>query len=126
MRPVRALSIVWLALVVLLATAAPARAQTVRSAPVVAAAASATADKSADIEAADSPRASMRAFLELCDRGRYEEAAHYLDVPHGAEKRAAELAHRLYDVLQERLWVDAERLSPLSHGKKEDALPPGT
>jgi MscS family membrane protein len=68
----------------------------------------------------------MRAFLDLCDRSRYEEAAHYLDVSHGAEKRAAELARRLYDVLQERLWIDAERLSPLSQGKKEDALPPGT
>jgi MscS family membrane protein len=77
-------------------------------------------------EAADSPRASMRTFLDLCDRARYEEAAHYLDVPRGAEKRTAELAHKLHDVLQERLWVDPEKLSPHALGKKEDALPPGT
>ena len=25
--------------------------------------------------------------MVICYRGRYEEAAHYLDVPHGAEKR---------------------------------------
>ena len=39
----------------------------------------------------------------LCERGRFDESAHYLDVPHGAEKRAGDLAHNLYDVLQERL-----------------------
>jgi MscS family membrane protein len=126
MRPVRALSIVWLVLVLLLATGGPALAQAVKTAPITAAAASVTADKPAEVEAADSPRASIRAFLDLCERGRYEEAAHYVDVPHGAEKRTAELAHRLYDVLQERLWVDVEHLSPLAQGKKEDALPSGT
>ena len=76
-------------------------------------------------EAADSPRASMRTFLDLCDHARYDEAARYLDIPKGAEKRTAEIARKLHDVLQERLWVDPEKLSPLAMGKKQDALPPG-
>ncbi len=81
---------------------------------------------SSEEEAADSPRASMRAFLELCERTRYDEAARYLDLPHGTEKRAAELARKLDAVLQERLLVDPERLSPSAAGKKDDGLPPGT
>ncbi len=105
---------------------APARAQGARTGAVALAASAVANGTQPDEEAADSPRASMRTFLDLCDRGRYEEAAHYLDVPRGAEKRSAELAHSLYDVLQERLWIDAERLSPLSLGKKDDALPAGT
>ena len=104
----------------LLGIAGPARAQTASPAH------SAATQQSPEEEAADSPRASLRRFLDLCDRGRYEEAAHYLDVPKGAEKRTAELAKKLNEVLDQRLWVDTEHLSPLAHGKKDDALPPGT
>jgi len=69
----------------------------------------------------------MRAFLDLCERGRYEEAARYLDVPRGAEKRSAELARKLHTVLAERLWVDVEHLSTHGDGKAkaQDGLPPG-
>ena len=116
----------WLALLFVLGTATSVRAQGARTGAVALAATAAANSTQPEEEAADSPRASMRTFLDLCDRGRYEEAAHYLDVPHGAEKRSADLAHSLYDVLQERLWIDAEHLSPLSLGKKDDALPPGT
>jgi MscS family membrane protein len=120
------LSIVGLVLAVLLGTAARARAQATKPGAVAVAASAVTSDKQADEEAADSPRACMRTFLDLCKRGRFEDAAHFLDVPHGAEKRAPELAHKLYDVLQERLWIDPERLSALPLGKKDDALPGGT
>ncbi|MDB4935326.1 MAG: Potassium efflux system KefA protein / Small-conductance mechanosensitive channel [Labilithrix sp.] len=120
------LSIVCLALAVLLGTAAQARAQAVKPGAVAIAASAVTSDKQPDEEAADSPRACMRTFLDLCNRGRFDEAAHYLDVPHGAEKRSEDLAHKLYDVLQERLWIDAEKLSALAQGKKDDALPAGT
>jgi MscS family membrane protein len=123
MSPARALTLLTLVLTVLLGTARPARAQAAR--PVAAAAASAASERSED-EAPDSPRASVRTFLDLCDRGRYEEAARYIDVPKGADKRSAELARKLHDVLQDRLWVDPERLSGLSQGKNDDALPPGT
>jgi MscS family membrane protein len=110
----------------LLAFPGLARAQAAHPTTVSAAASAITADKRPEEEAADSPRACMRAFLDLCDRGRYDEAAHYLDVPHGAEKRAGELARKLYEVLQERLWIDAEHLSAAALGKREDALPNGT
>ena len=111
---------------VLLAFPGSAHAQPAHPTSVSAAASAVTADKRPEEEAADSPRACMRAFLELCDRARYEDAAHYLDVPHGAEKRGGDLAKKLYEVLQERLWIDAERLSPAAAGKKDDALPSGT
>lgn len=127
MRLALAALVLVLTLGISLGFAGRAHAQAVH--PIAAAspvATAAPADKRADEEAADSPRACMRAFLDLCDRGRYDDAAHYLDVPHGAEKRGADLAHKLYDVLQERLWIDAERLSPLAVGKKEDGLPTGT
>jgi MscS family membrane protein len=125
MSPVRALTFVALVLTMLVGTTHLARAQTVRPASPLAASTSAP-ERAADEEAVDSPRASMRSFLDLCDRGRYDEAARYIDVPRGAEKRAAELARKLHEVLQERLWVDPERLSPLAHGKADDALPAGT
>jgi len=83
-------------------------------------------ERPSDDDAPDSPRASMRSFLDLCERGRTEEAARYLDVPRGAEKRAGELARKLHVVLAERLWIDAEKLSRDPQGKRDDALPPGT
>ena len=126
----RALSIVWIALLVLFGATRIAHAQPAKGIAASGVTATATAAPppraEAEEEAADSPRANMRTFYDLCDRGRYEEAAHYLDIPRGAEKRTAELAHYLYDVLQARLWVDPEKLSPLAQGKREDALPPGT
>ena len=134
MSPARVLSARWsgspkwlglLAFLLVVGTATSVRAQGARTG-AVALAATASNGAQPEEEAADSPRASMRTFLDLCDRGRYEEAAHYLDVPRGTEKRSADLAHHLYDVLQERLWIDAEHLSPLSLGKKDDALPSGT
>jgi MscS family membrane protein len=120
------LAIVWLALGVLLGTAGQVRAQVAHPTGVAVVATAVASSKTAEEEAADSPRACMRAFLDLCNRSRFDEAAHYLDVPRGAEKRAGDLAHKLYDVLQERLWLDPERLSSLPLGKKDDALPTGT
>ncbi|MBX3188055.1 MAG: mechanosensitive ion channel family protein [Labilithrix sp.] len=115
---VRRLFLLVLIAVVTLA-AAPAYAQTTR-------ASASAGDPPPAEEEVDSPRASMRSFFDLCDRGRYQDAARYLDVPRGSEKRAAELADKLHVVLGERLWVNPENLSPLSQGKKGDALPPGT
>lgn len=104
----------------------PAFAQSVRPGSAPVAIAAAAPERPGNDEAADSPRVSMRSFLELCDRARYEEAARFLDVPHGAEKRTAELARKLHEVLEERLWIDPEKLSSIATGKKDDALPPGT
>jgi MscS family membrane protein len=122
---VRAVAALGIVLVLLLGPAGQAHAQPAKPGAVAAAAAAVTAPAT-EIEAADSPRASVRAFLDLCERGRYEEAAHYLDIPKGAEKRTAELTNMLHEVLDQRLWIDVEHLSPLAVGKKEDALPAGT
>lgn len=76
-------------------------------------------------EAADSPRASMRAFFDLCARSRYQEASIYLDLPRGSEKRAAELASKLHAVLSQSLRVDVESLSPRAEGRETDGLARG-
>jgi MscS family membrane protein len=123
----RAFSILLVTLAVLLGSSGKARAQAGRPiAAGVGTTAAPAAPATQEEEAVDSPRVSMRTFLDLCDRGRFEEAAHYLDVPKGSEKRAAELAQHVDEVLEARLWVDPERLSPRAQGKKEDALPAGT
>lgn len=66
----------------------------------------------------------MQRFLDLADRGRYEQAARYLDVSHDA-KRGEELARKLYAVLGERLLIIPDQLSPLPHGRV-DLTTPGT
>ena len=126
----RAFTLPWLGFVAVLALGLGlprfASAQAVHPTSVSAAASAVTPDKRPEEEAADSPRVCMRAFLDLCDRGRYDDAAHYLDVPKGGEKRGGDLAQKLYEVLQERLLIDPEKLSPAAAGKKEDGLPTGT
>lgn len=77
-------------------------------------------------EAPDSPRASVRNFYDLAERAHYDEAAIYLDLPHGTEKRGAELASKLYAVLSQRLLIHPEALSPLPTGRAADGLPIGT
>jgi MscS family membrane protein len=113
---------------------APAAAQTVGSsvarpatalvAPIVAATAAPDKEK-LDEEAPDSPRASMRSYFDLAERGRFADAAVYLDLPHGMEKRGPDLASKLYAVLSARLLVNPEQLSPLSQGKPGGGLPDG-
>ncbi|AKU98617.1 Potassium efflux system KefA protein / Small-conductance mechanosensitive channel [Labilithrix luteola] len=106
----------------LIAQSASAFAQATKPTTSAAPAAPAVAEE----EAPDSPRTSMQSFLDLCDRGRYEEASRYLDLPRGAEKRGEELARKLHGVLSERLWIDVDQLSPLPRGKKDNNLPAGT
>lgn len=112
-------------LVALVATNQVAHAQAKAPAPTTTGAPS-TSENKAEEEAADSPRANMRTFLDLAERGRWEEAALYLDVPRGSEKRAAELAAQLYAVISQRLLVNPETLSPLARGRPTDGLPAGT
>ncbi len=88
-------------------------------------ASSGAATKTSEEEADDSPRVSMRSFLDLAEKGRYQEAAIYLEVPKAQEKRAAELTSKLYVVLSQRLLVDPEHLSPLAQGRASDGLPNG-
>jgi MscS family membrane protein len=73
--------------------------------------------------APDSPRASLGRFLELTGRGRFDEAAEYLDLPTGRDDGAL-LAEQLRGVLDHALVVETELLSPLPGGLADDGLPP--
>lgn len=77
-------------------------------------------------EAPDSPRASVRSFLELAGRkGDYKGAARYLQLPAGEDARGPELARRLRAVLERRLDIALDTLSPLADGMAQDGLPVG-
>ena len=75
--------------------------------------------------APDSPRAAITEFLELCDRGRYDDAARFLELPRGRTRDGSELARRLDAVLDRRVLLDLDSLSPLATGDTQDALPKG-
>jgi MscS family membrane protein len=124
-RPLRALLASLGLLVLVLTASAGASAQTKPAGPAPTASAGAQEKERPEEEAADSPRASMRTFLDLAERGRYQEAAIFLDVPRGSEKHAAELTAALYAILSQRLSIDPEALSPLAHGRPSDGLPTG-
>lgn len=110
------------ALVAVVVTSRTASAQAAKVPAGTAPAAASEKDKPEE-EAPDSPRVSMRTFLELASHGRHHEAALYLDLPRGAEKRGPELAAKLYTVLSQRLLVNPEQLSPLAQGRPTDGLP---
>ena len=78
--------------------------------------------------APDSPRASVRRFVDACRAGDYDEAARFLDVPSGKNFDGPTLARKLKSVLDRRLWDDvdlATLASPYSSGNTADKLPPG-
>ncbi len=68
----------------------------------------------------ESPRASVMAFLQLAQQHNYAQAAQYLDVAPADRARAPELAQRLREVMDQRLWVVMTRVSPLSIGDTTD------
>lgn len=68
----------------------------------------------------ESPRASVTAFLDLAKQHKYEQAAQYLDIPRSERARAADLARRLREVLDQRLWIEMENVSPLAIGDTSD------
>ena len=78
--------------------------------------------------APDSPRASVRLFVELSRAGEFAEAARFLDLPPGSKVDGAGLARRLKGVLDRHLLGDGELAllaSPFSSGNTADKLPPG-
>jgi MscS family membrane protein len=77
-------------------------------------------------EAPDSPRASVRQFMELTAvEGDYEKAARYLTLGPDDASLGPELARRLRAVLERRLDIDLDALSPLPEGDRDDGLPAG-
>jgi MscS family membrane protein len=113
-----------LSMLALAASAAPAQSLPGLLRPEAATPAPAPPEQAA--EAADSPRASARAFTELArTRGDYKRAARYLAVGPEDEGRGPELARRLRAVLERHLDVDLDALSPLGDGAADDGLPAG-
>lgn len=68
----------------------------------------------------ESPRASVMTFLELAKADDYDGAAQYLELTAAQRPRGAELARRLRDVLDQRLWIEMELVSPLAIGDTTD------
>lgn len=72
--------------------------------------------------APDSPRATVSEYLGLARAGQFDEAARFLDLPDAQAGRGPELARKLKLVLDRRLWIDVEKLSPLPAGHRDDGL----
>jgi MscS family membrane protein len=116
----------WRAVAVVSLLAAASLPRGARSATAPAGPAEKTAlgvEPQATTVAADSPRAAVAEYLSLCQQGRFEEAARYLDLPDAS--RSAELARKLKSVLDQAALLDLERISPSSLGREEDTLPAG-
>jgi MscS family membrane protein len=74
---------------------------------------------------ADSPRASVRRFLDLCRAGEFGEASAYLDLSDNQKAEGAQLARRLKAVLDAQIWVQTDHVSARSWGEPSDKLPTG-
>jgi MscS family membrane protein len=72
------------------------------------------------VEAPDSPRAAMRAFLARGEAGDYARAASFLAVegPGGAE-----VAQRVHRFIERRVAIDLDSISPLPEGDLADGEP---
>jgi MscS family membrane protein len=73
----------------------------------------------------DSPRASVKRFMELCKAGEYAEAAGYLDLSEAQKAEGPQLARRLKSVLDRWLWGQIEAISASPMGNQADHLPAG-
>lgn len=86
-----------------------------------------TASDSASVVVAvdpGSPRAALQAFLAAAHANDLARAAEHLDLSEpAANARGAELARRLSSVIDGRLRLDLERISPLAAGDTADGLP---
>jgi len=72
-------------------------------------------------EGFESPRSAMRGFLRAGRDGDWQKAATYLD-PRGRKKEdGPKLARQLKTVLDRKLWVDLDGLSPAIEGNTKDA-----
>lgn len=119
----------WLGLVVVLAAAvalAPRGAHADTHSPKPSASQpSASATPSPDAEDPDSPRASVKRFVDLARAGEYGDAARLLDLPEGRGSDGATLARRLKAVLDRYGPLDPQRASPRATGELTDKLPTG-
>ena len=73
--------------------------------------------------ASATPRGTVQAFLDACRANDFEAAARYMDLGSGRNKDGPTLARQLSVVLDQKLWVDLERLSVEVEGDLDDGLP---
>src|SRR4051794_14392522 len=66
--------------------------------------------------APDSPRATLKRFLDLCRAGEYADAAEYLDLAEADKSRGPLLVRHLNAVLERRLGGKLDEISPLPLG----------
>lgn len=122
--PCRRLRVVVTAPVLLLLVASGVRAQDAPAtspSPTVAA----PEAKAPSPAAPDSPRASLRAYLEAGRGARWEKAASFLELAPGEAAEGPELARRLKAVLDRHVWFDLDEVSGDPDGNAADGLPPG-
>ena len=76
------------------------------------------------------PAGAVRSYIEAARRRNSEQAARYLnlsDVLEGSEpETGATLARQLKVVLDQKLWIEFDKLSRELEGDTSDGLPPGT
>jgi MscS family membrane protein len=65
----------------------------------------------------------VQRYIELCRKGLFQEAGALLEVPTGREGDRAQLAKRLFAVLNRYVWIDFDKVSELDEGASGDALP---
>jgi len=82
-----------------------------------------TAEAEASLTDPDSPRASLRAFLDAAGSGRWQEATRYLSLTAAQHGRGARLAEHLKSVIDSRRLIDLETVSGESSGHLDDGLP---
>ncbi len=70
----------------------------------------------------NSPRGTVKGFLEACREGDYKKASNYLDLRR-ISGDGPTLARKLRTVLSRTLWVDVETLSQDPKGTANDGLP---
>lgn len=73
----------------------------------------------------DSPRASLKAFLDFSRTGDFKNAARYLDLTGATDAEGSILARRLKLVLDRYVWIDLDDVSPGAEGDTTDNLPAG-
>ncbi len=73
------------------------------------------------------PRRSADGFLAVLETGDYETAAEYMDLRNlrgrASELSGAQLARRLYVIIQRATWVDVDDLIDDPRGRSNDNLP---
>ncbi|CAN5479592.1 hypothetical protein BH10PSE17_BH10PSE17_03040 [soil metagenome] len=119
-------SLYWLIAFVVSALAAPSMAPSAYRLPAQAAArAEPPAGLAAQLsEAADSPRAAMRAYFAAVRAGHWDEAARYLSLPPHLGGEGPRLARELKGVIDDHHWLELETVSPDALGRLDDGLSP--